>query len=66
MCILQTFVKNILAILAILDIYKLKMIKIISTNNSIISAKLKNEIPINKPKLPPIFDIKSNTVICAI
>ena len=34
-----------------------------SSNNSIISAKLKNDIPINNPKLPPIFEIKSKKSI---
>ncbi len=38
----------------------------ISINNSIISAKLKNETPINRPKLPPIFDIKSNAFVFGI
>ncbi len=31
-----------------------------------ISTKLKNEIPINNPKLPPIFEIKSKTSILTI
>jgi hypothetical protein len=32
-----------------------------STISSMISAKLKNEIPINKPELPPMFGTKSKS-----
>ena len=39
------------------------MIKIISIKASNNSAKLRNEMPINSPSKPPIFEIKSNEVV---
>jgi len=44
----------------------LKKIKITLIRNSKISAKLKKLIPINKPKIPPIFEIKLNRIVFGI
>jgi hypothetical protein len=38
-------------------------IKILSTKISTISMKLKNEIPKNNPKIPPIFETNTNNSI---
>ena len=51
-----------LFVLAFLAENRLNMI---STNISAISMKLNNEMPKNKPKFPPIFEMNASTVIAS-